>query len=129
MKAKTHPFLELPFIKDIKKSEVKEKGQLRNFWSVSPTGDYTEDCITGAEYALTFLECLKTNPDKYNVPLQWIIFDMPKDRAEGRSGIEVGFLSVLSEALLSGAYAHERLRRVQDTSVCKMRALMIKEAA
>ena len=77
----------LPFVQD-------QDGK-RCFWVVQPTGDYTADCRTGQEYALAFLDySVRSNSGV----LQLIVPDMPKEQ----SGIEVGFLELVSLAAAAG---------------------------
>ena len=79
---------------------IKEGRKLMgcNFWVVSPSGNYTEDCATGRKLALEYLQFIR----RAALPLQWIVFDMPR-QAE-RTGIEVGFLSAVTKAATLGAY-------------------------
>lgn len=66
-----------------------------NFWTVSPSGNYSADCKTGNALALEYLKFLT----KSAFPLQWIVFDMPREA----TGIEVGFLGVVTRAAALGA--------------------------
>ena len=77
------------------------------FWVVSPSGNYTDDCRTGRQLALEYLKFLT----KSAFPLQWIVFDMPRDA--DRTGIEVGFLSIVTRAALCGAlFAGDHLPKI-----------------
>jgi hypothetical protein len=61
---------------------------------VKPSGDYGKDCVTGRALALEYLAT-----DGGPCPLQWIVIDMPR----ALTGIEVGFLTMVSYAAGAGA--------------------------
>ena len=89
---------ELPFV-------VNRQDGGRCFWYAEPTGDYGKDCDTGNDYALAYL-CCRPAP-----PLQWIVRAMPRDKL---TGIEIGFLSVVTWAVFAGieaAQAHVKRGR------------------
>ncbi len=77
----------LPFVKSQKGGNC--------FWSVQPTGDYAEDCVTGHRYAVLAIEYMKK--DNLGILLPWCVRDMPKGKDS--SGIEVGFLSFVGKVL------------------------------
>ena len=75
-------------------------------WLVKPTGRWSVDCDTGAEYARLFLPFLRINLGP--VMLGWIGIDMIA--AGDRNGIVVGFLSTIGDAAAQrGAEAGFRL--------------------
>lgn len=86
-----HPILALPFVRDATRAERAAGMAPRIFWSVTPTGNYTDDCNTGCRYAHLALDYMVRN----NAPciMQWAVFDMMRAGPE-HSGVEVGFLSV-----------------------------------
>ena len=75
---------------------VQDRDGTRCFWAVEPTGDYTADCRTGQEYALLFLDYSARSEG--GAILQLIVPDMPKEQ----SGIEIGFLELVSFAAAAG---------------------------
>jgi hypothetical protein len=76
----------LPFVK---------KGQKGNcLWSVEPTGNYTEDCLTGSRYAALALEYMK-GKDRGHLLNECVKGMIRKGEI---SGIEVGFLTFMGEA-------------------------------
>ena len=98
---------DLSFVK--RRIEGRKRGCGLNYWAVTPSGDYVADCNTGRALALEYLGFVS----KSAFPLQFIVLDMP--RGEGRSGIEIGFLSAVSRAAMLGAYVfRDRLEEVVD---------------
>jgi hypothetical protein len=83
---------ELSFVVDRKNGR---KRLPRCFWNVQPTRRYSADLKTGRHLALEYLRFCQRG----NVPLAWIIMDMP--RQEDRSGIDIGFLSVVGDVAAS----------------------------
>ena len=67
-------------------------------WDVTPTGDYTTDCETGEAFAIQFLKsCDKTNG--WASLLGPIVTDMIRAGPK-RSGVVIGFMSVIGRALV-----------------------------
>jgi hypothetical protein len=67
-------------------------------WDISPTGNYAADCETGKAFAIEFLKsCDKTNG--WASLMASITSDMIRAGGE-RSGIVVGFMSVIGRALV-----------------------------
>lgn len=78
-----------------------------NFGAIKPTGQYGNDCLTGKKLAYEYLEFLATGRA---FPLQWILEDM---RHQQHNGIEVGFLSTVTNVAAFGAHiAGDRLREI-----------------
>jgi hypothetical protein len=84
----------------------------RCFWNVAATGDYTQDCDTGARLALEYLAFEEAD---VGTPghLQWIVEDMPRTF----TGVEVGFLQMVSFAAGAGAKEARRISAYWDS--CK----------
>jgi hypothetical protein len=78
---------DLSFVK-----QGRKRGDGYRCWVVEPSGNYGANCKTGNALALEYLKFLT----KAAFPLQWIEFEMPRE-AE-RTGIEVGFLGVVTRA-------------------------------
>jgi hypothetical protein len=76
----------------------------RCFWHVKPSGDYGKDCETGRRLALEYL-ALEEEDTGGPGHLQHIVMDMPR----ALTGIEIGFLTMVSYAAGAGA---ERAREV-----------------
>ena len=96
------------FVVDREPSDAKKHDFPRNFWNVTPSGDYSADCALGTRYALEYLAYgasidLNESPDI----LGWIVVDMPREF----SGIEVGFFEIIGAAAVHGAAEGERLAR------------------
>ncbi len=88
------------FVVDRKKAGLPPptgKQTKRCFWHVSPSGHYGEDCRTGEQLALEYLEC-QSSAAATGSYLSWIVADMPRDL----SGIEIGFLMIVSVAAAAG---------------------------
>lgn len=82
---------DLPFVKKYgKKDEFRH-----SFWEVKPSGIYPQDCSTGRQYAQDAIYYIRATGT--TALLGWIVFDMPK--GNDVTGIEVGFLSAISERL------------------------------
>ena len=76
----------------------------RHFWLVKATGDYGADCDLGTRLGLEYLAYQNTREGSY---LQHIVADMPRNL----TGVEIGFLAMVSFA--AGAGAH-RAREIAD---------------
>jgi hypothetical protein len=77
----------------------------RCFWHVKPSGDYAADCATGRKLALEYLSFAEENTGGCPPSLPWIVRDMPR----ALTGIEVGFLTMVSYAAGAGA---QRARQI-----------------
>lgn len=64
-------------------------------WNVKSTGDYSDDCDLGVEYARRFIPCLQT--DLGSAMLAWIVLDMQKTDDTSR-GVMVGFMNTVAHA-------------------------------
>jgi hypothetical protein len=95
----TRTIKSLPFVKD--------RVKWRSFWNVKPTGDYEKDCIIGTRLALKYLAYEEAD---YDGPgsLQLIVKDMPRKL----SGVEIGFLTMVSYAARSRRISGERSGRL-----------------
>ena len=92
-----HPVEQLPFVANKKKPVKGANG--RCFWSVTPSGDYAEDCKTGKKFALTWIAYARlSGPDEPDL-LAWIVKDMPRIY----TGLEIGFLSTIGEEIMRTA--------------------------
>lgn len=76
---------------DFKKTDAD--GQVVSWWNVSPTDDYTQNCIAGREYAQQFIQAVRGN--EAHVALPHIVSEFPGTM----TGIEIGFLQEVSESL------------------------------
>jgi hypothetical protein len=82
----------------------------RDWWSVTATGGYADDCNKGVRQAEEFLRHFNRDHGERS-ELGWIVRDMI---AKGRfTGLEVGFFSRISDALPD----HPLLRLTSDQSV------------
>ena len=72
------------------------RGKGIEYWLVSPTGNYTEDCEIGSRLADEYLTYIGQHPTNFNATLLTSIvremIDRAKDGAEW-SGVHVGFLA------------------------------------
>jgi hypothetical protein len=94
-KAAALPFAPLLFVKDAAKAP-------RDFWAVTPSGNYGLDCDAGSTLALQYLEFLAAGRGGWAI-LQAAVLDMI---AKGdRSGVAVGFMGVISRALAASLFA------------------------
>ena len=84
----------------VKKKEGRKRMCGYNHWNVTRTGNYSEDIERGRDFAVEYMTFL----GRAAFPLQWIVEDMPRTREEGRSGVEVGFLSALTDAVVLGGH-------------------------
>ena len=77
-----------------KKELAESKGLLRgrNFWNVSPSGDYGKDCETGYTYGAMTYAYMKANRP-YGGTLGTIVLGMMKSDADRDKGLIVGFFS------------------------------------
>ena len=76
-----------------------KRGRLRCWWNVKPTGDYGKDCQTGRQFALEYLAFEQRDKGGPG-GLQYIVEAMPREL----TGVEIGFLSMVSWAAGAGAY-------------------------
>ena len=76
----------------------------RCFWNVTATGDYTQDCDTGVRLALEYLAFEEAAVESGG-HLQMIVEDMPR----ALTGVEVGFLQMVSFAAGAGAKEARRI--------------------
>lgn len=94
---KLHPADELSFTRIRPKAEWKgTKLTPRCWWSVTPSGDYAEECEVGSAMALEYFDYCE-RPDGGNC-LAHIVADMPREL----SGIEIGFLAIIDAAAKAG---------------------------
>jgi hypothetical protein len=92
---KPHPVLSLPFVAD---RAPTSRGNLRRcFWNVQPTGNYSEDCLTGYSFAVEYLRYRQEREESTPL-LAPIVCDMPKREKNEHAGIEVGFLLLMDHA-------------------------------
>ena len=107
--SETHPDISrLSFVaaRDGKTLPKPKGNQLgRCFWHVKSSGDYGKDCVNGRALALEYLALEEEDSDGPGF-LQLIVADMLPRKL---TGIEVGFLTMVSYAAGAGA---ERARRI-----------------
>lgn len=73
----------------------KEDGSIETWWNVESTGHYGDDCAIGQLYAVQFISAVRNG--QAQTALSHIVSSMPKEF----TGIEIGFLHGISEALKS----------------------------
>ena len=84
----------------------------RCFWNVAATDEYDQDCNTGVRLALEYLAFEEANVGGAG-HLQMIVKDMPR----AFTGVEVGFLQMVSFAAGAGAKEARRISAYWDS--CK----------
>ncbi len=107
-KAGPRLFEDLPFVSD------------KNFWNVTPTGDYQEDCQTGVRYARLLVHWMREHCYDDAIPMLGLItLDMPAGKAH--KGLKVGFFGEFARYLLQScpdvdeiSLAMERGKAVAD---------------
>jgi hypothetical protein len=102
----------LPFVadRDGKTLPMPIKDQLpRCFWNVAGTGDYGQDCKIGQRLALEYLALEEADKGGCG-HLQMIVADMPR----ALTGVEVGFLMMVSLAAGAGAGEARRIAKFWD---------------
>jgi hypothetical protein len=101
-----HPIARLSFVKTLDRVREGPSGRPsgRCFWNVTPSGNYTEDCIIGEKLALEYLAYEEAHTDVGTI-LAWIVGDMPQKH----TGVEVSFLIMVAYAASAGA---QRAREV-----------------
>ena len=82
----------------------------RCFWNVTATGDHTQDCDTGVRLALEYLAFEEADVEGGG-HLQLIVKDMPR----AFTGVEVGFLQMVSFAAGAGAKKARRISAHWDS--------------
>lgn len=106
-KREPHPLDLLPFtaLRDGKQLPKPIGDQWpRCFWHVNPTGDHAEDCNTGRQYALVYLDFEENDVGGSGV-LNMIVKDMPREM----SGIEHTFLQMVCFQAKAGRGRARRL--------------------
>lgn len=88
------PIAKLSFVGDRKNRKPGEFP--RCWWHVKPSGDYGADCELGTRLGLEYLAFLETHERSC---LQHIVRDMPRKL----TGVEIGFLTMVSYAAGAGA--------------------------
>jgi hypothetical protein len=78
----------------------------RCFWNIAGTGDYGQDCRIGQRLALEYLVFEEAQEDG-GCHLQMIVEDMPLPL----TGVEIGFLVMVSPAASAGAAAVRRVHK------------------
>ena len=87
-------------------SFAKKRG---NYWNVKATGDYDKDCALGGRLALEYLAFEEQDRGGPGL-LQHIVADMPRDF----TGVEVGFLTMVSWAAAAGAHRAREIAAYWD---------------
>jgi hypothetical protein len=101
-KREDHPIAKLSFV------DSRRPGR-RFCWNVTPTGNYGEDCCIGRRLALEYL-AFEESDDQGPGYLQKIVEDMPREL----TGVEVGFLTMVSYAAGAGAYRARQVSAYWD---------------
>jgi hypothetical protein len=78
----------------------------RCFWNVAATGSYEQDCKIGQRLALEYLALEEADKDGSG-HLQMIVEDMPRSL----TGVEIGFLIIVSLAAGAGAAEARRVHK------------------
>lgn len=102
----------LSFVGTRKKSEP---GHPRHWWRVEPTGDYIKDCELGTRLGLEYLTFEEADQGTH---LQLIVADMPRKL----TGLEIGFLSAVSQAASAGAHRARAVSAYWDHMKAKEKA-------
>jgi hypothetical protein len=102
-----HPVSALPFVRTATEDEKAAGAAPRDFWAVSPSGDYATDCGTGAHYASLAVDYMSATRSPHM--LGWVVADMMALQ-RSHSGIEVGFASVFSRLATEAHAARLALR-------------------
>lgn len=92
--------IDLPFVGTIKKGDCF----VRSFWVVQPTGRHADDLILGRAYGLQALQFALGK--EWAGILQLVLGDFPKSKKF--SGIERGFLDIVTDCALFGAMEYSR---------------------
>lgn len=99
---------ELSFVADRYGPSLRGHHPGRCFWNVQGSDDYGKDCNLGTRLALEFLDYEETN-EGCSI-LQWIVGDMPRPL----TGIEIGFLTLVSFSAGAGAHEGRRISAYWD---------------
>jgi len=92
--------IDLPFVGTVKKGERF----VHSFWVVHPTGRYKDDLILGRAYGLQALQFALGK--EWAGFLQLVLNEFP--RSKKSSGIERGFLDIVTDCALFGAMEYSR---------------------
>ena len=99
-----HPYTRLPFVFD-PPNKRGEPYRLRDFWHVSPNGNYNQECQLGDAFARELLGFMREQ-NEWDIA-RYVLLDMITSNGGQRSGIEVGFLGTICGVLLHGITASE----------------------
>ena len=95
-KPEPHPCARLPFVYDPPQKRG-EPYRGRNFWHVSPSGDYDQECRLGDAFARELLGFLRETGNWGIARL--VLVGMMNSRGGKHNGIEIGFLGMISRVL------------------------------
>lgn len=98
-KPEPHPYTLLPFVFDPPRKRGEPCRQ-RDFWHVSPSGDYGQECRLGDAFARELLGLMRERSD-WTIA-RYVLVGMLDSRGGKHNGIEIGFLGVISQVLLHG---------------------------
>lgn len=74
-----------------------------DFWTPTSTGNYSADCEKGGRLGRRFVEFVGAHPTQGNKHLlTWIVLDMIR-RGDADTGLVVGFMRAVGDAMLIGA--------------------------
>lgn len=96
-----HPANDLSFMK-----RRKPRGTGIDYWLINPSGNYADDCDTGAMLAFEYVAYLGEHPTVGNATLLTGIVREMIDRASGGekwSGVHVGFLAGVNSYAMAAA--------------------------
>ena len=105
MTKQTHPLDGLSFI-----ATKKPKGSGFDYWTIEPSGDYTEDCLRGEQCAIEYLERMAECGNLHS--LRSIVLDIAGKDKEAHTGLIVGFFGTI-EDLLAASISPEHVRKAQ----------------
>ena len=94
-------------------SKRKPKGTGIDYWDVTPTGSYSDDCETGRALAEEYLTFIGSNPTAGNATLLTCIVREMIDRAANGgqwSGVHVGFLAGVNHHAMAAALLDAQVR-------------------
>ncbi len=79
----------LPFIK------INVNGIITDYWDVTPSNDYQQDCSTGRQYFVCLYKQMQGDPTLYNSVVRAIVL-----RAQW-TGVEIGFFQAAANELVA----------------------------
>lgn len=68
-----------------------------DYWDVQPSGEYSQDCQTGRDYARRLVQHMKLKNDP--TVFGWVL--RAQGEKGGNTGIEIGFRQAIAEMLVA----------------------------